>query len=439
MRAQTRRIGILVLSLGIIVAVGSGMARAELSGSETDDRLERMEQRIAELEKRLAVYEGAQAFAEKREEKTTQVILTEPETSASGILTEGVEVGGGMTGVYQFTRNANGDNLSSNSEDGSRASYSMDLELGKSFGESGDVFILLEASEGAGVDDSLKTFSGVNADAAGGDARLEMVEAWYEKSLGPVTARWGKLDSTGFIDTNAYANDETAQFLGAIFRNNPTVAFPENGAGMRVAFSPSETMEVESVFMDGDADWEDIFESSFFATQVNFALDLFDRSGGYRIYGWTSSREHTRWADANQTKEDGYGFGVSFDQALTDDVGMFVRYGWQNPKVFLNGEDFSLEHSWSTGLRIAGNVWNRADDEFGLAFGSVIASDDYQKSDSTLKADAEYHAEAYYNYQLNEYLVITPDLQIIRNPYGRDALMGDKTIVVGGVRSQISF
>jgi carbohydrate-selective porin OprB len=67
-----------------------------------------------------------------------------------------------------------------------------------------------------------------------------------------------------------------------------------------------------------------------------------------------------------------------------------------------------------------------------------MPSDEYKKS-ADLKADTESHMEAYYNFKVNEHLSISPDLQIIWDPYGGDAESGNKTIFVGGMRSQVDF
>lgn len=444
MRTSFSKSLVLVVCLCLFIASNQKKGYAE-PNEELLQRMEQMEGKIKELEGRLAVYEkkekGNEAKLSQVEEKVDgfEGKLEEAKTSDIGSLTEGIEIGAGATFVYQFTDKANGDDLSQNSEDVGDASYSVDLELSKEFDDYGKALILFEAGEGAGVEDELKVFSNVNFDATGGDSNLGVVEGWYEQYIGPATLRFGKLDPTYLIDNNDYANDEASQFLGRIFRNNPVVAFADNGAGLRLALSPNDLVDIESIVMDGDGDWEDLFEDSFFAGQINIKPNLFDRSGNYRFYGWGSDREHTKWDDVTRTKERNYGFGLSFDQEVNNNMGIFARYGWQNPEVYLNGEDFSLEQSYSVGMQVAGSSWNREDDFFGLAFGGVIPSDDYKKSNSTLKADTEHHLEAYYSYKVNDHLTVSPDIQVIWDPYGGDATNGDKTIIVGGIRGQVDL
>ena len=75
---------------------------------------------------------------------------------------------------------------------------------------------------------------------------------------------------------------------------------------------------------------------------------------------------------------------------------------------------------------------------FALAFGQVEPSDDYKKVNG-LKARSEKHLEAYYNFKVNDHLSVSPDIQVIWDPYGRDAVNGDKTIFIGGIRTQVDF
>jgi carbohydrate-selective porin OprB len=234
-------------------------------------------------------------------------------------------------------------------------------------------------------------------------------------------------------------DDECTQFLGHIFRNSPALEFPDdNAAGARTLLEPVDFLGIELAAMDAKGQWKDVFDNMFFAGQLHFKPNILERQGNYRVYGWLNKKDHIMWADQSKTKEDNYGLGLSIDQAITDVLGVFARYGWQNPKVYFDENDFSLEHSWSTGLKLAGKPWGRDDDVFGIAFGQAIPSDDYKKANDS-KAKTESHLEAYYNFRINEHLSISPDMQIIWGPYGDDAINGDKTIFVGGIRAQIDF
>jgi hypothetical protein len=383
------------------------------------------------------------AFSKSIQER----LPSEQQTDAQKTLTkiketfEGLTIGAGATFIIQGAYNANGDSLSQNGKDITDVSYSIDLEIEKEFDGQGKFFLHFETGDGAGVEDELKVFSNVNRDADDSDNNISLTEAWYEHyfKILPLTLTFGKIDATSYIDTNEYANDECTQFLGRIFRNSPVLEFPDDNAiGARLLLEPTDLVDVGVVVMDANADWEDAFDNVFVSGQLNIKPNLFGRPGNYRVYGWLNDKEHTKWKDSTKTKEKGYGAGLSFDQELTDSFGAFARFGWQNPNVFMNGEEFSLKQSWSTGIQFAGSLWGRADDMFAIAFGQVFPSNEYKKINN-LKAKSEKHLETYYNFKANDHLALSPDLQVIWDPYGDDAVMGDKTVVVGGLRTQVDF
>ncbi|MFH0827603.1 MAG: carbohydrate porin [Candidatus Omnitrophota bacterium] len=354
-------------------------------------------------------------------------------------LMEGLSLSIGATSIVQGAHHANGDNQLSRKEDVTDGTISTDIALDKKFGDYGESFVCVTAGQGAGVEDNLNVFSNVNFDADN-DQNVRLAEAWYEfyfKKISGALA-FGKLDPTKYIDTNNYANSETTQFLGRMFRNSPVVEFPANAGGIHFGAAPYDFFDVNFVAVDADADWENVFDSMFVAGQLNLKPKLFGKEGNYRLFAWSNGANHTKWTDTAKDKENGYGFGLSFDQAIIDNVGVFVRYGWQDPKVYLNGNTFSLAQSWSIGPQVNGSLWGRPDDFIGLGFGQVMPSGKYKKVNG-LRAKTENHLEWYYNFKVNGHLTLSPDLQVIWHPYGKDAVNGDEAIVVGGIRGQVDF
>lgn len=430
----------------------SGTCYAEVSNEELLGELkalrqevEQQDKRIAELETRLAGQDTApktinlsDMTIEDFDRHLDAHLLHRKE---GYLLLGGLRMGLGSTFIIQGTDNANGDTLSGRGEDVTDASYSIDLEFEKEFEDYGKAFLHVETGDGPGVEDELQVFSNVNRDADDSNNSMTITEAWYEHyfKAAPAKLMAGKIDGTILIDTNEYANDETSQFLGRMFRNSPVIEFPDNTIGLSLEAEPADKLNIKLLMMDGDNDWEDVTEKGFYAMQLNLMPGFFERSGNYRLIGWLNDREHTKWDNAARTKERAYGFGLSFDQELTDELGMFMRYGWQDPDVHLNGDSFSLEYAWSVGMQLKGKPWNRGEDVFGFAIGQAAPSDEYKKSDTSLNARNEGHLEAYYNFKANEHLVLSPDVQVIWNPYGDDAAKGNSVITVIGMRGQVDF
>ncbi len=454
--------GMKFLVLGVVFSFA---LTAYADSGDLQSMLEKLQSRVEVLEKNIAaqdVYIKSQGSAMQSQ----QVKISEYESKLSQFeenlhrvlgapmqLMEGLELGAGGTMIVQGANNINydgdGQTQKKSCTDGS---YSADITLGKEFKEvGGKAFLHLEAGQGSGFEDNLTLYSNVNRDAGDSEAKVELTEFWYEQALfkDKAALTFGKLDPTAYFDNNEAANDETTQFLGGIFRNSPTIEFPDNTAGIRLAYMPLEWLELGYGVFDGDSDWEKIGDNLFNIGQVAFKTNFFNLPGNYRFYGWNNNVYHTKWLDTEKQKEANYGFGLSFDQKVTDIVTLFTRYGRQNPKVYnpdimATGDlNYSLTHSWSTGFQVEGKPWGRENDVFAFAVGQAIASNDYKKAGAGTilepRTKPEGHLEAYYRIHVNGHLSISPDFQYIWNPFGKDVADDTNGIFVGGMRAQVDF
>jgi len=406
--------------------------------TEQDKCIKEQKQCMLDQEKKISVYEGKLSELDTQLHRQTGVPIT---------IAEGLEIGAGATMVIQGANNVNyaGDGVTQK-KSRTDASYSTDITLAKEFKDvNGRAFLHLENGQGAGLEDNLTLYSNVNRDADD-DVNVRITEIWYEQGLfkDKVAVTFGKLDPTAYFDNNEVANDETTQFLGRIFRNSPTLEFPDNSAGIRLAYLPVEWMELGYGVFDGKSSWEKIGDNLFNIGQVTFKTRIFNLPGNYRFYGWNNNVYHTNWLNPEKTKEPAYGFGLSFDQKVNDIITFFARYGWQNPEVYnpeltaTGGSAYSLEHSWSAGLQVEGKPWGREKDVLAFAAGQVFPSGDYKEANGLL-AKPEGHLEAYYRIHVNKHLSISPDFQYIWNPFGRDVAGDTNGIFVGGMRAQVDF
>lgn len=384
----------------------------------------RLEQKLEEIKSRLDVLE------QKRCDNAVK---------AEGLLNDLV-IGGGITLILQNANNANAAETDLyNGSTPTVGSYSLDLGFEKLFDENNKVFVHLESGQGS-IESQLQVFSNVNRDSDESDAVISVTEAWYMHNFSSIGLNFtvGKIDASAGVDENAYANDETSQFLGNLFRNSAAIDMPDdNSFGMKTAYESSK-IDATLQYMSADASFGDVTRNIFISAQVNLKPDFIgEKEGNYRFYAWTNTKEYSKWTDLSKTDEKNYGFGISFDQQLTDILGAFARYGWQDQSVYNVEQGFSLSQSWSFGLQFMPGLFNE-NDVFGVAYGQIIPSSDY-KDVNVLNAKTENHFEIYYNWSLNDYLSVSPDAQIIENPYGGDAENGDDTIFVCGIRVQINF
>lgn len=445
--------GIILAFMFVIVQQGFSLADEKT----LEDRLKALEGRIEALENKI-IQQDQQIKEQDSYISTQKQIISgyeerftkfdqdlHREKGLPEVIAEGLEIGAGGTLIVQGTNNANAG--LTKKEGRTDGSYSADVTIGKDFKEvGGRAFLHLEGGQGDGLEDNLIVYSNVNRDTDNED-RVHITELWYEQLMfkDRIALTFGKLDPTVYFDNSEVANDETTQFLGRIFRNNPVVEFPDNTLGIRAALIPYEWLEFNLGAFDSNNDWEKIADNLFNIGQVNFKTKFFGLDGNYRFLGWNSNAYHTKWLEPVKNKESAYGFALSFDQKFNDFITVFARYGWQDPKVYnpdLTASDdslYSLEQSWSTGLQIAGKPWGRQDDVLAFAVGQAIPSKDYKNSLPGLRAKNEGHFEAYYRIQVNKHLAISPDFQYIWNPFGKDVAGDTAGIFIGGMRTQIDF
>ena len=132
--------------------------------------------------------------------------------------------------------------------------------------------------------------------------------------------------------------------------------------------------------------------------------------------------------DINQVRKDQNkaGFGISLEQAISNDIGMFARYSWNDGKE----EEYSyteIDHSLSAGVQVVGTSWKRQNDTFGIGFannGLSSVNKQYLKmagntiflGDGNLNYKDEQVLEAYYCIGFMNHFWATLDAQRIQNP-----------------------
>ncbi len=337
-------------------------------------------------------------------------------------------------------------------------SYDLEVEfdLERLFNLSGGlVYIGVEGSWSDGLDDSsIGSIFGINADAAG-NRPMDVTQFYYEQALfgGALRIRVGKLDLTGgfecrgcpvAFDGNAFANDETAQFLNNALVNNPTIPMPDLGLGLVVYLQPADWFYVSAGVADAQADARETGFNTAFHDEDYF-FGIFETGltpqlpspkgplqGAYRVGFWYDPQDKDKFDGG--VKRDDVGFYLSFDQVVLKEnadaegsqgLGLFARYG------FAHSDVNEIQNFWSVGGQYQGLVPTRDDDVLGVgvAQGRLV-------EDAGFTADHETAMEVYYNAAITPWLSVSPSLQYIFNPGG------DKTVddaVALGLRVQMAF
>jgi carbohydrate-selective porin (OprB family) len=424
-------------TIAIIFALFLFFIGSTCQAESNTDLLDKMQQQLDVMQKRLTELESKNAVLEARlAEKDIQPgnpdkngdarseTVRQVENAASYVLGN-LSLSGNIAGVVQGTF-GNDDNTAGEG-DVSDGSWSSELWIKSATGAHGKAAMLVEAGQGKGVTDEAQTFHGVNDDARGENTRFEVTNAFYEHLFlsDRLIIGVGKMDIKDYFDTNAVAHDRHTQFLSSGFHHSIGVAWPEgNGLTIRSKYSPTDLIDVSLCWTEAKADWEDVFEDSFFIGELGVKPALFGTlTGNYRFYGWMNGKDRPNLEQASVIENDGYGLGLSADQQLHPSVTMFARLAWEEDDAY------EVEWAWSAGFNFGMNTIGRPDDVFAIAFGQALTSD-------ALNADDETQTELYYRLKINEHLSISPHFQYCWKPKG-DATRDDFAVI--GVRSVVSF
>jgi len=141
-----------------------------------------------------------------------------------------------------------------------------------------------------------------------------------------------------------------------------------------------------------------------------------------------------------------YGTGISFDQEISKDLGVFARLGWNDGKT----EDFAftaIDRIAEGGVSVKGTRWKRKDDVVGSAFAASGTSGvhavylaegglDFLIGDGRLNYAPEYLWEGYYSAHVYRGFFASFDAQHYNNPaYNHDR----GPVWVESVRLHIEF
>jgi high affinity Mn2+ porin len=256
----------------------------------------------------------------------------------------------------------------------------------------------------------------------------------------------GKFGMADYFDNNQFSHDPREQFMNWALMDNGAWDYPANTRGyvlglytelgqpdwtLRFAFTMVTTTPNGSVW---DAK---ILHANTQTIEYERRYTINSQKGAVRLLLFTNNGNYDEAIAQNpkapvvdSTEAYGrhkYGFGISADQYLSKDFGVFARLGYNDGQTetwFFTEIDRSL----SFGGTLKGGLWKRDDDELGLAFiGSGLSSEhrDYLADggygfiigDGKLNYSPEMVAELYY--KINAYkktFWLTPDYQFILNP-----------------------
>ncbi|MGE5816570.1 MAG: carbohydrate porin [Deltaproteobacteria bacterium] len=273
-----------------------------------------------------------------------------------------------------------------------------------------------------------------------------------KKDISRLTIQVGKFAVHDVFDNNTYAQDSRADF----FNWSIWAAGAFDYAADKVGLTYGAVGELNQkswalrigYFLIGDKpnsnDFDpEVFRRGGYVTEFEYRYAFWSQLGKLRLIGWLNEAFSGSFRDAvnlsNSTGIDAtmaieqtrtgraeYGYVINMEQQVSDNVGVFGRWSWNNGKSEMSAFT-DINSSLSGGAVIKGKSWGRPDDKIGLAGAINGISNDYRNylaagglgiliGDGQLNYRREEILETFYALHLSKNATLTFDYQFMMNP-----------------------
>jgi high affinity Mn2+ porin len=262
-----------------------------------------------------------------------------------------------------------------------------------------------------------------------------------------LTLQVGKFPVTDYFDGNAYARDPRKDFMnwsiwaaGAFDYGADKVGL---GYGAVADFNQKNWALRTGYFLVPDqsnsSDFDmHLFRRGNYIVELETRYTLFSRPGKLRTIGWISSDFSGSYRetldnpalnlDIAPTRRGRikYGYVFNVEQSVTDDVGLFGRWSWNDGKNEIMAFT-DIDASLSFGTSIKGTSWGRPNDNVGIGMAFNGLSNDHRDflaagglgiliGDGRLNYRLERVLETFYTLGLTKAVALTFDYQLLANP-----------------------
>jgi Carboxypeptidase regulatory-like domain len=413
-----------------------GATAAEVQGLL--DRIKALEQRIADLEsstvlsepetrpKRIEQYvdengnisdepaPGATKEVTYQRERVyrRQTINEKIEQALTDAEAKKIAVGVSAASVTQFAQQTHG---SPHEADGHAYQLgSADLLFAAGLAQYTSFFADLVGLSGAPPDAEIQGLTLLNSYTARlvRQNEVNVREAWVRTELfsQKLAISAGRLDLTNYFDRNAFANDETSQFISDALVNNPALGLAVNGVGVAGVYDPKNGFAFKAGLQQSNNEATNLSEALYTLAEVDYLARPPGLSeGNYRVW----------FRNDNTTGSNRGAVGASADQKFTHLFGVFGRYGTAE-------HDDGRDHFYSVGFQIQNGVVFNPLDYWGVGYAQTNLN----------AGDHERLAEGYYNFKISEKLRLSFHLQhVFEAPTGQ----GETKFILPAIRLQARF
>jgi len=430
--------------LDIALDAASAAAASEGERQELLQKIATLEQRVSDLEtttvlsepetrvRRVEVYvdpngqehddpaPGTRKVVTYRRERTyrRQTISEKIDAAMEDAAKHSVTVGVDAAVATQFATRSRGD-LEAN--DRAYALASADLFFTAGIAQNTMFFADIVGLSGSPPDAEIPTLTLINGYTARLVAQneLNLREAWLRTELfgNRLALTAGRLDLTNYFDANAFANDESTQFISDALVNNQMLGLAVNGTGVATEFDAKNGLRLKFGLQQSNTDATNLSDSMFTLSEVGYTFTPFSLpEGTYRVWFRTDN-------SADEAIRKGVGFSV--DQKLSPAVGLFARYGQSQVDLGF-GAGVEQDRFFSFGVGFAKGLIFNPEDSWGVGFARM----------DLRTGDRENLVEGYYNLLLTEKLRLSFHLSgALDTPEGGDQF----GYIFPGIRLQASF
>ena len=262
-----------------------------------------------------------------------------------------------------------------------------------------------------------------------------------------LTFQAGKFAVLDIFDGNAYAKDTRKDFMNWSIWAPGAFDYSADKVGLTYGATAELNQKqwalragyflMQSVSNANSFDTR-VFERGTYAVELETRYSLFSQPGKLRTIAWLNSAFSGSYRetldnpafnlDIAQTRRGRvkYGYVINIEQAVSDELGLFGRWSWNNGKTEIMAFT-DIDASLSLGASIKGARWGRPDDVIGIAGAINSLSRDHRDfiaagglgiliGDGQLNYQRESILETYYAYALNKAVTLTADYQFVTNP-----------------------
>ena len=262
-----------------------------------------------------------------------------------------------------------------------------------------------------------------------------------------LTLQAGKFSVGDVFDGNAYAKDTRKDFMNWSIWAPGAFDYAADKLGLTYGMTAELNQKNWALrggyFLMGAVSNSNNFDTQVFrrgqyVAELETRYSLFSRPGKLRTIGWVSSANSGSYRETlnnpalnldialTRTGRLKYGYVFNVEQSVTDDIGLFGRWSWNNGKTEIMSFT-DIDASLSVGTSIKGTKWGRPDDTIGIGGAINALSRDHRDfiaagglgpliGDGQLNYRKERILETYYAYALTKAITVTADYQFVTNP-----------------------